>query len=152
MSIFAKSHLPLPQKSSCMNIFAQNPAYYHQREKFFLRFLQSIGSKNLAHKNIFPLFLTIGKDGPLCRKSHTSSPPKILPLIPLCRPVATAKMKLRNARPSIRANRKPEIIDSKKNTVKKAWMENFHPCFFLLILLLSLRLAPAEIQSLQTAG
>ena len=27
------------------------------------RFLQSIGSKNLAHKNIFPLFLTIGKDG-----------------------------------------------------------------------------------------
>lgn len=80
--------------------------------KIFLRFLQSIGSKNLAHKNIFPLFLTIGKDGPLCRKSHTSSPPKILPLIPLCRPVATAKMKLRNARPSIRANRKPEIIDS----------------------------------------
>ena len=80
--------------------------------KIFLRFLQSIGSKNLAHKNIFPLFLTIGKDGPLCRKSHTSSPPKILPLLPLCRPVATAKMKLRNARPNIRANRKPEIIDS----------------------------------------
>ena len=86
----------------------------------------------------------------MSKKSHKLTP-KNPPIDTPLQTGSNCKDELRNARPSIRQTGSQRLLIP-KNTLKKAWMENFHPCFFLLILLLSLRLAPAEIQSLQTAG